>query len=496
MIHTQTNKMTSLINVPNSICVSICYNQDQILSGFLNGQIWTNLISSNSRESSSQLLVTLPTIPFALTLTSTGYICAAGSDGRILFHELITESNDTRKSTSSINNVSKQTMEYGQDISIAVSSPSGTVIILVSQESFIVFELESRTWKQKLTVTLNNSFLITGLCWSVDGTKLIVSTINQAIKLFTCRWQSKLIGNRFEINYVGVRCIVIKDVLSNNKSAMFASNFDIQQIKIIKENFVIIWTTNTLIMGNLSNDYQRSEIEWTGVTNRGVKFSFDYENVVLISAIGELYLVELGQNQILGSVRTDFISPHLISVRMNERKCSSKVFAYLLDSKTIAIIDLITGLQLNTWSHTERIDWIELNETGQRLIFRDKALKLVLLLNVVLQDSIILLNNGCRFVQWVPGSDVIVGQSKNKLYVWYDYAKPVILQVIGGEMNEAYEIERSNGQTKVRFMQPNTDIILDEVLLEFDTAIDVGDLERLIFIINTFILYYYYFLLF
>lgn len=480
MIHTQTNKMNSLINVPNSICVSICYNQDQILSGFLNGQIWTNTISGNARESSSQLLVTLSTIPFALTLTSTGYICAAGSDGRILFHELVTETSDSRKTTSSTN---KQTMEYGQDISIAVSSPSGTVIILVSQESFIVFELESRIWKQKLTVNLNNSFLITGLCWSVDGTKLIVSTINQAIKLFTCRWQSKLIGNRFEINYVGVRCIVIKDVLLN-KSAMFSSNFDIQQIKIIKENFVIIWTTNTLIMGNLTNDYQRSEIEWTGVTNHGVKFSFDYENVVLISAIGELYLVELGQNQILGSVRTDFISPHLISVRMNERKCSTKIFAYLLDSKTIAIIDLITGLQLNIWSHTERIDWIELNETGQRLIFRDKALKLVLLLNVVLQDSIILLNSGCRFVQWVPGSDVIVGQSKNKLYVWYDYAKPVMLPVIGGEMNEAYEIERSNGQTKVRFMQPNTDIVLDEVLLEFDTAIDVGDLERLLLAIN------------
>ncbi|OTF82912.1 hypothetical protein BLA29_007398 [Euroglyphus maynei] len=225
-----------------------------------------------------------------------------------------------------------------------------------------------------------------------------------------------MVGNRFEINYVGNRQLVIRD-LQTNQSKMFVSNFDIQEVKIIKESFVVIWTTNTLIMGSLSNDSQRSEIEWLGLTTRGVKFSFDYENVALISAVGELYLVELGQNQILGSVRTDFISPHLISVRMNERNSKSKIFAYLLDAKSIAVTDLITGLQLNTWSHSERIDWIELNETGHRMIFRDKALKLILLLNVVQQDQMVLLNHGCGFVQWVPGSDVVVAQCRDKLYV-------------------------------------------------------------------------------
>ena len=56
----------------------------------------------------------------------------------------------------------------------------------------------------------------------------------------------------------------------------------------------------------------RSEIEWHGHTTQGVKFSFDYENVVLISAVGELFLIELGEDKILGSVRTDFVSPHLL----------------------------------------------------------------------------------------------------------------------------------------------------------------------------------------
>ena len=178
------------------------------------------------------------------------------------------------------------------------------------------------------------------------------------------------------------------------------------------------------------------------------------------------------------------------------------MFAYLLDAQTISVIDLSTGLQRCTWAHHERVDWLELNETGNKLIYRDKALKLVLL-DIVHQDFQVLLNF-CGFVQvrwrvfyaiigfdlcalvihvlpffqWVPQSDVVVAQSKDKLYVWYDFARPMIHPIGGGEANEGVEIERADGKTRVKMALPNTDIALDEVLLEFDTAIDDGDLER------------------
>lgn len=228
---------------------------------------------------------------------------------------------------------SKQTIEWGNDVSIGSCSPSGTIVIFGSKDSLVLFELESRNWRHKLvwlffyyqictlilklysfhkkTVELKGSLLITGLCWSIDGTRLAVSTLNGAIEMFQCRWRTKLYGNRFEINYIGNRQLMIKDLQTNN-SALFNTNWDVQDVKIIKESFTVIWTTNTLIMGSLSNVKQRSEIEWIGLTTHGIRFSFDYENVALISAIGELFLVELGQNKILGSVRTDFVSPHLI----------------------------------------------------------------------------------------------------------------------------------------------------------------------------------------
>ena len=51
--------------------------------------------------------------------------------------------------------------------------------------------------------------------------------------------------------------------------------------------------------------------------------------------------MEYGTNDILGSVRTEFMSPHLVSVRINERRLKggedNKKIAYLVDLKTISI---------------------------------------------------------------------------------------------------------------------------------------------------------------
>lgn len=157
--------------------------------------------------------------------------------------------------------------------------------------------------------------------------------------------------------------------------------------------------------------------------------------------------------------------------------------AYLLDLKTIAIVDLISGLQICTWSHEEKIDWLELNETTKRLLFRDKQLRLHLL-DILAQESIVLLNF-CGFVQWVPGSDVVVAQSRDKLYIWYDFSRPVIHDIPGDPKAEAVSIEREGGLSRVTFTGNTPDILLDDVLLEFDTALEDGDLRRAMSFLET-----------
>lgn len=89
---------------------------------------------------------------------------------------------------------------------------------------------------------------------------------------------------------------------------------------------------------------------------------------------GELTLIEYGDNDVLCSVRTEFVNPHLISVRLNERSqgVENKKLAYLLDLKTICIVDLISGFMISQINHDSKIDWLELSEIGHKLLFRDK----------------------------------------------------------------------------------------------------------------------------
>lgn len=45
----------------------------------------------------------------------------------------------------------------------------------------------------------------------------------------------------------------------------------------------------------------------------------------------------------------------------------------------MAVLDLVTGVQVGQWWHEARIDWLELNESGQLLLFRDTRRRLALL---------------------------------------------------------------------------------------------------------------------
>lgn len=64
----------------------------------------------------------------------------------------------------------------------------------------------------------------------------------------------------------------------------------------------------------------------------------------------------------------------------------------------------------------------QLNETGRKLLFRDRRLKLHLY-DIESQSQTSLLPY-CSYVQWVPQSDVVVGQNKNSLCVWYNIDMP------------------------------------------------------------------------
>jgi intraflagellar transport protein 172 len=63
-----------------------------------------------------------------------------------------------------------------------------------------------------------------------------------------------------------------------------------------------------------------------------------------------------------------------------------------------------------------------MNARGTHLLFRDKRCHLHLF--TIAQQERSTLLSFCQYVQWVPGADVIVAQSRDQLCLWYNINAP------------------------------------------------------------------------
>jgi len=124
-----------------------------------------------------------------------------------------------------------------------------------------------------------------------------------------------------------------------------------------------------------------------------------------------------------------------------------------------------------------------LNPGGSKLLFRDKR-KQLHLYNIKEQRKQTLLNY-CKFVSWVPNSDVVVAQNRNNLCVWYsiEEADKVTMYQIKGDVET---IERANGKTEVLVDDGSSTVsyALDEPLIEFGAALEYKGLERAVEILE------------
>lgn len=92
----------------------------------------------------------------------------------------------------------------------------------------------------------------------------------------------------------------------------------------------------------------------------------------MVFSAGELALIEYNKSEILGSIRTEYMNPHLISVRLLQG--DAKKIAYLMDVHTVCVSDLTSGLTIANISHDAKIDWLEVRavtcKTARRLLLQ------------------------------------------------------------------------------------------------------------------------------
>ncbi|KAL7748888.1 hypothetical protein RI367_005801 [Sorochytrium milnesiophthora] len=413
--------------------------------------------------------------PYALSWGES--IVAAGHDLKITFY--------TNKGKV------LQEFEYDRDDSqqeftVAKVSPSGQAVVVGSFDRFHIFGYSQAKgqWFERPTKVVNNLYTVTALTWKPDGSRLISGSVFGSVDMYDCCLRRVRYRGKFEFTYISTSQVIVKRYSTGSRIILKSHyGYEITKVDIFQDQFLIANTSQTLLMGDLAT-CKLSEIPWQSAGNE--KFYFQNPSVCMVFNAGELSMVEYGMNDLLGSCRTEYMNPHLISVRINERKSEHdvKMIAYLIDIHTINVLDLTSGLTVASINHDSKIDWLELSGKANKLLFRDKRRNLHLL-DVATQSRSTLLGF-CSYVQWVPNSDVIVAQSRNNLCIWYSVDAPerVTMFPIKGEIED---IQREGGRTEVIVDEGVNTVTytLDEGLIEFGTAIDDKDYERAVALLET-----------
>ncbi|XP_053566907.1 LOW QUALITY PROTEIN: intraflagellar transport protein 172 homolog [Bombina bombina] len=470
----KTNKSSTIYST-ESFVVSMTSNVSGkgILSGHADGTIVRYFFDDEGSGESQGKLATHPCPPYALAW-ATNSIVAGGCDKKLVAYgregEVI------------------QTFDYSRDptekeFTAAIVSPSGQSVVIGSYDRLRVLNWSSRrgAWEEAKAKEIPNLYTITALAWKRDGSRLCAGTLCGGVELFDCCLRRTIYKNKFEMTYVGPCQVIVKNLSSGTRVVLKSHyGYEVDEVKILGgERYLVAHTPNTLLLGDLGTN-RLSEVPWSG-SGGNEKFFFENENVCMIFNAGELTLVEYGSNDIVCTVRTEFMNPHLISVRLNERRQrgagDNKKLAYLVDMKTIAIVDLLSGVSVATVNHDVKIDWLELNETGHKLLFRDKKMRLNLY-DISRHQKTTMLDY-CAYVQWVPSSDVVVAQNRSNLCVWYNIDCPerVTTFPIKGDIAD---LERNDGKTSV-IVNEGVNMVsysLDDRLIEFGTAIDDADYYR------------------
>lgn len=474
--HMKSNKPTTLYQTESYVTAISCHPMgNAVVCAHLDGSIY--VFSFETPERGAHMITRFPGVPFALAWGSS--IAVAGNTFQVIFYD-----EDGAEEQVFDMNDEKDVKEF----TVSCSNPTGDAIVMGNFNAIHMFvrNKDSMAWEARGLTRVDNMYSVTALDWKPDGDKLAVGTLCGVVDLYDICVKRTMYKGGFELTYVSHSQVIVRQVETNLRIVVRSQyGREITKTNIYKGRFVVANTADTILLGDLET-LKLSEIQWHGAGSE--KYIFDNPAACIIYYAGEVSIVEYGIDEVLGSVRTSFTNSHVLSLRINERppatssspygatNADNKKIAFLLDAQTVCVKDLITQASV-TLPHDSRIDWLELNSRASLLLFRDKRRYLHLYnLETQLRSQLL---NFCTYVQWVPGSDVVVAQSRSNLCVWYNIhaADQMTTQPIKGEIED---IERVDGRTEVIVDEGMAQAVypLDEALIDFGTAIDDLDYLR------------------
>ena len=409
-------------------------------------------------------------MPLALAWGS--QILTAGSDLLIHF---------ANPNGDSLSNVDFSNQKELRSFSSATFDPSGQTAIVGAKDALFTFNYSQRvqSWTQSAKVQFDGVYSIPSLSWSSDGSRIAVASVTGSVLLLSCSLGSYKYKNLFEvINVTGSQLKIVD--LSTKKEVNMKSDYRIINTNFQNNRYAVVRTTQSYIIGDTKSGkvseipttlYEGDEANFT----MKEKFIFVDDIAILMWNAGELLVMEFGkQGTPLASISTQYASSYLLSINFSKKR---KILAYLVDAKTVNIIDCATQVSIGNIKVNNKIDWLELNVAGSMLLFRDSKRSLFLYNIVTGQTSGLI--NLCSYAQWVPQANVIVCQTRNNMYVYYSPSSPedCFTDEIQGDI---VDIVRNGTKTTVT-IQNGQNVInypLDGTYIAFSAAMEASDIKK------------------
>jgi len=345
-------------------------------------------------------------------------------------------------------------------------------MVVTGYSQFMIYNFNSKRqeWEENGTITPNNYYSITAGCWKSDGSKFISANMCGSVDLFDVSIKRLNFKGKFELNYLSSSKVRITSIDKGaNSVVMSQRGLEIVNVEILKDRFVVALTGSTIILGDLFKN-KISEVEWIGGGNE--KFEFNNYDLCWVSNAGEVSVIELGRDEILGSFRTEYTTKRLISVVSKHLKNSNdrQYVAYLLDSQTVRVLNLVNKVTEVTIDHDCKIVWLDFNPNATKILFKD--VKKGLYLYCLNSREKINLLSFCGLCCWIEDSDVVIAQSKGSLNIWYSSDTPDKKSII--PIRGTFVEVKTKPKLAAVILDGNLETLveLDDLLMKFGYAIE------------------------
>ena len=235
-----------------------------------------------------------------------------------------------------------------QGLACAAVNLVGDTAVIGAFNGFVTLEFNARQlqWRLRHVTVVPNAYSTTALAWDTTGGHLAVGTLTGAVHLYKgslrrARYCPAGSPHAYDLTWTSRSQVQITAPNASFKLSA-RGHHDITKVDIYRGQFVVAFTTATLLVGNLVT-FKVAEIDWQ---QRGTeKFHFENDRVAMLYCEGELTIIEYERATPLLALRTAHVSPYLVSCVLSQTRIGGELrdvqaLAYLVDRHTVRILDI------------------------------------------------------------------------------------------------------------------------------------------------------------